>query len=131
MIDLAAELGRRDARRQQAFDSNEAWKLARERLDHLYQRWHNTDGEAKLRLWLDDIVPLEHEVAQMARDDGYATLGTDPLTEKGNTILKNMEEQYGSPKKAKQVLYASKNKGTITGIDAIDSKGGRWGGRSR
>ena len=46
-----------------------------------------------------------------------------PLTSKGEKILKNMEEQYG-PEKAKQVLYASKNKGTISGIDtevAMDS----------
>jgi hypothetical protein len=36
-----------------------------------------------------------------------------------------MEKQYGSEKKAKQVFYASKNKGTISGVDS-----GRWGGRA-
>ena len=39
-----------------------------------------------------------------------------PLTEKGQSILKSMEKTYG-PEKAEQVLYASKNAGTITGID--------------
>lgn len=29
-----------------------------------------------------------------------------------------MKEQYGSPEKAEQVLHASANKGTISGIDA-------------
>ncbi len=40
-----------------------------------------------------------------------------PLTEKGRSILKSMEKIYG-PEKAKQVLYASKNAGKISGIDA-------------
>jgi hypothetical protein len=44
-----------------------------------------------------------------------------PLTPKGEKILANMKEQYGSEEKAKEVLYASKNKGTITGIDAADA----------
>jgi len=42
-----------------------------------------------------------------------------PLTAKGEEILKNMKEQYGE-KKGEEVLYASKNKGTITGIDKDD-----------
>ena len=42
-----------------------------------------------------------------------------PLTSKGQSILKSMEEHYGSEDKAKQVLYASKNAGKITGIDSI------------
>jgi hypothetical protein len=41
-----------------------------------------------------------------------------PLTSKGNEILSNMEKQYG-PKKGEKVFYASKNKGTITGVDAM------------
>lgn len=41
-----------------------------------------------------------------------------PLTAKGQEILHNMEKTYGSEKKAKSVLYASRNAGTITGIDA-------------
>ena len=38
-----------------------------------------------------------------------------PLTAKGEKILKSMEETYGK-EKAEQVLYASENKGTISGI---------------
>ena len=40
----------------------------------------------------------------------------DPLTKKGNKILKAMRERYGK-KKGESVFYASKNKGTITGVD--------------
>lgn len=39
-----------------------------------------------------------------------------PLTRKGKTILREMTEQYGS-RKGKQVFYASKNKGTIKGVE--------------
>ena len=39
-----------------------------------------------------------------------------PLTKKGKVILKNMTAEYG-PKKAKEVFYASANKGRIKGID--------------
>ena len=39
-----------------------------------------------------------------------------PLTKKGKTIMKNMVAEYG-PKKAKEVFYASANKGRIKGID--------------
>ncbi len=46
-----------------------------------------------------------------------------PLTAKGSEILENMEKTYGSPEKAQQVLYASKNAGTISGIDTITSAG--------
>ena len=41
-----------------------------------------------------------------------------PLTEKGKEILSNMEKTYGSSEKAKEVFYASKNAGKITGVDA-------------
>jgi hypothetical protein len=40
-----------------------------------------------------------------------------PLTSKGEKILEHMEETYGSERKAKSVLYASKNAGKISGID--------------
>lgn len=43
-----------------------------------------------------------------------------PLTEKGQSILKSMEKEYGS--RAKEVLYASKNSGKITGIDSFDPR---------
>jgi len=38
-----------------------------------------------------------------------------PLTSKGESILRSMTKQYGA-KKAKQVFYASANKGTISGV---------------
>jgi hypothetical protein len=38
-----------------------------------------------------------------------------PLTQKGKKIMKNMKKEYG-PKKAKNVFYASANKGTIKGV---------------
>lgn len=41
-----------------------------------------------------------------------------PLTAKGNTILTAMVGKYG-PKKGKSVFYASRNKGTITGVDRV------------
>lgn len=39
-----------------------------------------------------------------------------PLTKKGRKIMSAMEETYGS-EKGKSVFYASKNKGTISGVD--------------
>ena len=39
-----------------------------------------------------------------------------PLTKKGKEIMKSMVAEYG-PKKAKNVFYASANKGRIKGID--------------
>jgi hypothetical protein len=41
-----------------------------------------------------------------------------PLTGKGEEILKNMQKQYGADK-GKSVFYASKNKGTITGVESL------------
>jgi hypothetical protein len=40
-----------------------------------------------------------------------------PLTSKGEKIKKALTEEYGE-KKGEEVLYAGKNKGTFTGIDA-------------
>lgn len=40
----------------------------------------------------------------------------DPLNEKGKEILAAMIKEYGE-EKGKEVFYASKNKGTITGVD--------------
>jgi hypothetical protein len=45
-----------------------------------------------------------------------------PLTAKGEEIRKHLEQEYGA-KKGEQVLYAGKNKGTFTGIDADETKG--------
>ena len=39
-----------------------------------------------------------------------------PLTAKGQKILASMEKTYGS--EAKEVFYASRNAGTITGVDS-------------
>lgn len=39
-----------------------------------------------------------------------------PLTSKGEEIKKAMEEEYGK-EKGEQVFYASKNAGTISGVD--------------
>ena len=39
-----------------------------------------------------------------------------PLTAKGTKILAAMQEQYGE-EKGEEVFYASKNKGTIEGVD--------------
>ena len=39
-----------------------------------------------------------------------------PLTEKGKEIMGNMKQEYG-PEKGEEVFYASKNKGTIAGVD--------------
>ena len=40
-----------------------------------------------------------------------------PLTAKGEKIEHSMKQEYGS-KKGEEVFYASKNAGTITGVDA-------------
>ena len=39
-----------------------------------------------------------------------------PLSKKGKKILRAMTMKYGK-KKGKQVFYASRNKGTILGVD--------------
>jgi hypothetical protein len=39
-----------------------------------------------------------------------------PLTKKGSTILRAMEGEYGKDK-GKHVFYASRNKGTISGVE--------------
>lgn len=44
-----------------------------------------------------------------------------PLTSKGETILANLQKEYGADK-GKQVLYAGKNAGTFSGIDASISQ---------
>lgn len=39
-----------------------------------------------------------------------------PLTHKGKEIMGAMDKEYGD-KKGKKVFYASKNKGTIKGVE--------------
>jgi hypothetical protein len=43
-----------------------------------------------------------------------------PLTPKGKKVMSAMKKEYG-PKKAKEVFYASANKGTIKGVHAKSS----------
>jgi hypothetical protein len=45
-----------------------------------------------------------------------------PLIKKGKKIKAAMEKTYGSPKKAEQVFYASKNAGKIKGVDKSKKK---------
>jgi hypothetical protein len=44
-----------------------------------------------------------------------------PLTEKGEKIKGAMEEKYGK-ERGEEVFYASKNKGTISGVDSMSSR---------
>lgn len=44
-----------------------------------------------------------------------------PLTNKGKAIMKAMDKEYGD-KKGKEVFYASKNKGTIKGVEKAKNK---------
>ena len=52
-----------------------------------------------------------------------------PLTSKGEKILSNMQSEYGQ-EKGESVLYASKQAGTITGIETpmVQLGGGQSGG---
>jgi hypothetical protein len=43
-----------------------------------------------------------------------------PLNKKGRKIMKSMRKTYGA-KKAKQVFYASRNKGVISEVDPESS----------
>ena len=48
-----------------------------------------------------------------------------PLTKKGEKIKGAMEKEYGG-EKGERVFYASRNKGTIKGVDkATKKKGGK------
>lgn len=44
-----------------------------------------------------------------------------PLTKKGKKIMSAMKKEYGK-KKAEAVFYASKNKGTIKGVEKKSKK---------
>lgn len=45
-----------------------------------------------------------------------------PLNKKGAEIMSNMQKEYGD-KKGKSVFFASRNKGTITGVDPESQHG--------
>lgn len=47
-----------------------------------------------------------------------------PLTEKGKKIRRAMRKSHGV-KKGDQIFHASKNKGTIKGVDKPRRKGGK------
>lgn len=53
--------------------------------------------------------------------DAVPQIAMDPLTSKGQKIMANMKKRYGS-EKGESVFYASKNKGTISGVDAALSE---------
>ena len=44
-----------------------------------------------------------------------------PMTKKGEKIMSSMKKEYGKDK-GKQVFYASKNKGIISGVDKAREK---------
>lgn len=58
--------------------------------------------------------PGPHRTGEEAAD---AEMAMDPLTDKGRKILASMKKEYGE-ERGERVFYASKNKGTISGIDA-------------
>jgi len=45
-----------------------------------------------------------------------------PLTDKGKEIMRSMKKEYG-PKKGEKVFYASRNKGTISGVEKMKMGG--------
>lgn len=47
-----------------------------------------------------------------------------PLTAKGQEIKAAMQKEYGA-KHGEEVFYASRNAGTITGVDGLSNKGNR------
>ena len=54
----------------------------------------------------------------------------DPLTKKGQKILAAMKKAYGE-EKGEQIFYASKNKGTISGVDSGAGLQGACGGERK
>jgi hypothetical protein len=63
------------------------------------------------------------EISEMMKTEDSADVYTkDPLTKKGQKILEAMKKIYGE-EKGEQVFYASKNKGTISGVDSKSKNG--------
>ena len=48
-----------------------------------------------------------------------------PLTSKGEKIKEKMKSEYGE-KKGEEVFYASRNKGTISGVDRAPADDGSF-----
>lgn len=66
-----------------------------------------------------DPVAANNVVLQQLADGSWIRSKKEammPLTSKGEEIMGNMEKEYKSPEKAKEVFYASANKGTIKGV---------------
>ena len=61
-----------------------------------------------------------------SKDDEEDVFTEDPLTKKGEKIMGAMKEGYGE-KKGEEVFYASKNKGTISGVDGGPGSGPKEG----
>lgn len=52
-----------------------------------------------------------------------------PLTDKGQKIMANMQQEYGD-KKGKSVFYASRNSGKISGVDPQSMRGNNQAGQA-
>jgi hypothetical protein len=71
-------------------------------------------AEVKLRKLGYPQIRIDEWLLEVGKDQEIAM---DPLTSKGNKIMSAMTKQYG-PEKGKQVFYASRNAGKISGVDA-------------
>lgn len=71
------------------------------------------EAEAEIAQLKKQIASLEQAGQTKDSKDIYTK---DPLTEKGEKILAAMKKAYGE-EKGEQIFYASKNKGTISGVD--------------
>ena len=67
-------------------------------------------------------IDKHKELGYLDSKDEGDTFTQDPLTEKGKEILANMKEQYGD-EEGEKIFYASKNKGTISGVDSKTKDG--------
>jgi len=93
--------------------------------EHTSYGWHPPDNPPEpLHPGVRQTLQALHGPAPRTASGPVAT---DPLTGKGEKIMSSMQDQYGS-EKGKQVFYASKNKGNISGVDNRRSSWGapRW-----
>ncbi len=77
---------------------------------------------------------IEHRLNSFVSDPKYKDSSDfytkDPLTKKGEKILAAMKKAYGE-EKGEQIFYASKNKGTISGVDSGAGLQGACGGERK
>lgn len=79
-----------------------------------------TSKQMAVRKGLEVGLKLSSEGARFKDSVDSSDIFTqDPLTEKGKEILASMKEQYGD-EEGEKIFYASKNKGTISGVDSYD-----------